>query len=712
MHRLLKRQIKKYLSLEDENKLKDFLNAIDEAYNEADADVKQMENVLEKSSQELFKVNFELKKTIDSKTQEVELTSSKLESVVNNITEVIFQTNIDGEWIYLNPTWEKITGFKVLDCVGTSTLDYIHPMDVATCEKKARQLLSGETSRGFDEIRLLTKNGSYAWCELNVRATVSTDGIRDGLTGTFKNISERKRLELEKMKTEEKFKLLFEKSSVAYLIIQEAEFIECNQACLELFDVKKRENFIGKHISDFSPQFQVNGELSKDKATKMIVKCINEGFHKFDWIHTKENGREFPVEVALNAISLMDADILFVVLNDLSERKRVEQELIQAKEKAEDATSAKAQFLSTMSHEIRTPMNAVIGVTHLLSEDNPREDQIHNLNILKLSADNLMALIDDILDFSKIEAGRVDLEAIDFNFRNLVTNIASGFEVKSKEKGLDFIVDVDPKIPSHLIGDPTRISQIITNLCSNAVKFTNEGSVQIIVGYKGIEKNRAKLQFQIKDTGIGIPESKQGQIFNSFSQADSNTTRIYGGTGLGLTISRKLTEIMNGKISVESLPELGTTFSVDLNLAISHKAMAKLDFSSEQNHDIENIKGLHVLLAEDNQMNILILKQFLKKWEITYEIAMNGQVAYEKVKAGNFDMVLMDLQMPIMDGYHAAINIRKLEADKFKNIPILAITASAFSEIRKKVLAAGMNDFVTKPINPEELFIKIEKYAN
>lgn len=712
MHRLLKRQIRKYFSAEDESKYQNFLEAVNEAYEDYDADVKQTENILENCSVELFTLNNDLRKIVENKTEEIKATSSKMESIVNNISEVIFQTNFSGEWTYLNLAWNKITGFSIDKSLDSNVFEFMHPDDIEHCRQGLKTLIERKVNFVFNEIRVVTISGSYKWCEATIRITNDSDGNRNGFTGTLKDITARKILEEEKKKTEEKFKLIFEKSSVAYLIIKESRFIECNQACLDLYGVKKREDFIGKYVKDFSPEYQPDGVLSKDKALARIEECRKLGFSKFDWLHIKENGTEFPVEVTLNTVPLMDGNVLFVLLNDLSERKRVERELIIAKEKAEEATYAKAQFLSTMSHEIRTPMNAVIGVTHLLSEDNPREDQIQNINILKLSADNLMTLINDILDFSKIEAGRVDIESIDFNFRNLVNNIASGFEVKSKEKGLDFIVDLDPKIPSYLVGDPTRISQVLNNLCCNAVKFTDTGNVQVVVSYQEKLNDKVKLKFEIKDTGVGIPAEKQDQIFQSFSQADSNTTRLYGGTGLGLTISKKLIEIMGGCINVKSDLEFGTTFSFELCLTISHKSKPNLNLSNESYQNIDKIKGMHILLAEDNQMNILILKQFLKKWEITYEIAMNGEVAVEKVRSGNFDMVLMDLQMPILDGYKATQSIRKLADDRFKKIPILAITASAFNEIRKQVLEAGMNDFVTKPINPEDLYMKIEKYAN
>ena len=322
-----------------------------------------------------------------------------------------------------------------------------------------------------------------------------------------------------------------------------------------------------------------------------------------------------------------------------------------------------------------------------------------------------MALINDILDFSKIEAGKVELENIDFNFRNFVSNVAASFEIKAKEKKLNFVVDVDPKIPAYLIGDPTRLSQIVSNLCGNAIKFTDEGQVALRVHYKGWEGDDIKLKIEISDTGIGIPPEKKDTIFDSFSQADSNTTRLYGGTGLGLAITGKLIEMMQGKISVESDLGSGTSFMVDVKLKVSAQSKPKVNFTSDHFSDYDKVRGLNVLVVEDNPMNVLIIKQFLKKWDITYDIAQNGELAVEKVQKSNFDIVLMDLQMPVMDGYTAAKRIRKLKDDKYQKLPIIAVTASAFNEIRSRVIDSGMTDFVTKPINPEELFVKLEKYA-
>ncbi|PXY02892.1 hypothetical protein DF185_02010 [Marinifilum breve] len=712
MHRLLKRQIRKYLSEEEQEKFKDFLDVINDAYVDFDSDIKQIENILEKNSQELFNVNSELQKNLETKSAEVKTASSRLESIVDNISEVIFQANIEGEWMYLNPAWTKMTGFDLWSSIGTNVFEFVHPDDIELCKLKLRYLLEHKEKTNHFELRFVTKSGSYKWCEIEERLIIGEDGKATGLSGFIKDISERKNLEEEKNVTDEKFRMIFEKSSVAYLIIKESRFLDCNQACLDLFGVKEREDFVGKFVRDFSPEFQPDGTKSSDKAMDLIYKARERGFNKFDWIHRKENGMEFPVEVILNPVQLSEDNIHFVALNDLSERKRVESELIAAKEKAEEATKAKAQFLSTMSHEIRTPMNAVIGVTHLLSENEPREDQLSNLNILKLSADNLMTLINDILDFSKIEAGKIELEKIDFNFRNFINNVTAGFYMKAKEKDLEFVIEIDPKIPAHLTGDPTRLSQIITNLCCNAIKFTDEGRVVLKAEFKGSSDNMVNIQFEINDTGIGIPVDKKDQIFESFSQADSNTTRLYGGTGLGLAITGKLVELMNGRINVESEAGKGTSFFVDVKLKISLKSKPKVSFSEGHFTDCQKLKGMHILVAEDNPMNVLIIKQFLKKWDVSYDIAKNGKIALDKVQEADYDMVLMDLQMPVMDGYDAAQSIRNLNQEKYKELPIIAVTASAFNEIRAKVIGAGMTDFVTKPINPEELYVKLEKYAD
>jgi signal transduction histidine kinase/ActR/RegA family two-component response regulator len=388
------------------------------------------------------------------------------------------------------------------------------------------------------------------------------------------------------------------------------------------------------------------------------------------------------------------------------ERSRKEQELIQAKRQAEDASMAKAQFLSTMSHEIRTPLNAVIGITHLLLQDNPRPEQVENLNALRFSGENLLALINDILDFSKIEAGKIDFEEADFSLCELLTGIKQSLGFKAKEKGLLFRVEEEGSIPSTLVGDPGRLSQVLNNLLSNAIKFTERGHVLLKVTAGEVANGFTDIHFEVEDTGIGIPADKQQIIFDSFSQASADTSRKFGGTGLGLAITRKLLELQDSDIQVNSEAGEGTTFSFTLRMKVGRQV--EQDNNSvfkHATHSYESLKGYRVLLVEDNAMNVIVARQFLNRWELDFEHAENGEEAVDKVKNGQYDLVLMDLQMPVMDGYEATRQIRQTHP----GLPIIALTASAMLEIQEQVYKVGMNDFVTKPFNPKELYQKIAR---
>ena len=391
------------------------------------------------------------------------------------------------------------------------------------------------------------------------------------------------------------------------------------------------------------------------------------------------------------------------------ERSVREQEIIRARRQAEKASLAKAEFLSTMSHEIRTPMNAVIGITHLLLQDDPKPDQLENLNALRFSGENLLALINDILDFSKIEAGKIEFEDTDFDLRQLVTGLTQSFGFKAKEKGIDFQISQSEGLPDNLVGDPTRLSQILNNLLSNAIKFTDEGSVTLNITEKNRDQQHIELHFEVKDTGIGIPEDKQQAIFESFSQASTDTNRKFGGTGLGLAITKKLLELHDSSIQLESHPGKGTNFFFTLRLKLGSTTAQKTNHAFQPHHsDFESLEGYKILLVEDNAMNVIVARQFLNRWKLDFDHAENGEEAVNKVVNGNYHLVLMDLQMPVMDGYDATLLIRQTHA----NLPIIALTASAMLEIQEKVYEVGMNDFVTKPFNPRELYQKISRYLS
>ena len=383
-------------------------------------------------------------------------------------------------------------------------------------------------------------------------------------------------------------------------------------------------------------------------------------------------------------------------------------------EKAEKSSQAKSEFLSTMSHEIRTPLNAVIGMTNLLMMGNPRPDQKDNLDILKFSANNLLALVNDVLDFNKIESGKVVFENIKFNLVELMQNVCGGQRLKAEEKGLDFVLEIDECLRNRdVFGDPTRLSQIIFNLISNAIKFTHTGTVWVKVNQLEDRHNMVTVDFCVKDTGIGIEKDNLDAIFEPFTQESITTTRQYGGTGLGLAIVKRLLELQNLHMSVQSQPEKGSEFSFNMEFPVSTETVSE----PAENHpqvpsSTDTMVNLRVLIAEDNLVNVMLMKKLFSKWGIVPTIAENGERAIEMVQYGNFDIILMDLQMPVLNGFDAAVEIRKLPDPKKANTPIIALTASALFDIKERVFGSGMNDYVSKPFKPDELREKMQNLVS
>jgi len=374
--------------------------------------------------------------------------------------------------------------------------------------------------------------------------------------------------------------------------------------------------------------------------------------------------------------------------------------------KAEKSSQVKSDFLATMSHEIRTPLNAIVGMSNLMIMANPRDDQRENLNVLKSSANNLQSIVNDVLDFNKIEAGKVIFENARFSLVDLLENLCGAQQIKAEEKGLTFTLKIDPVLNNRtLFGDPTRLTQILFNLISNAIKFTRQGNVYVKAFCYEDRNNKVRVTFTIKDTGIGIEKDNLRSIFEPFTQESITTTRQYGGTGMGLAIVKRLLELQGVQMHVSSKVGEGSEFSFNMEFATSQ--ISETGGTSALIPNAENLSNLKMLIAEDNPVNVLLMKKLLSKWKISPTIADNGERAIEIYRNGDFDIILMDLQMPIMNGFDAAMEIRKMPDAKKANVPIIALTAAALLDIEEQVLNAGMNDYVSKPFKPEQLMEKI-----
>ncbi|MDW7694626.1 response regulator [Flammeovirgaceae bacterium SG7u.111] len=437
----------------------------------------------------------------------------------------------------------------------------------------------------------------------------------------------------------------------------------------------------------------------------LIVSFVIYQKEKADWAERNELKRNVGKSAFNTNEQLFDKD------EKLKELEEMVKQLIEAKEKAEKNTDAKAEFLSTMSHEIRTQMTAINGVSLMLMEENPRPDQLEHIQTLRYSAKNLLVLINDILDFSKIEAGKITFEDLDFSLKDLIEHAKQSFAFQAVDKGVTLKFMKDSDVPDMLVGDPVRLSQVLSNLISNAIKFTKDGVVKVDVMLNKQKGSMVSIDFSVTDTGIGIPTHRLEDIFESFSQASSDTTRKFGGTGLGLTITKRLLEMQQSKIRVESEEGKGSRFYFTLQFQVSKKTEKSSSSFKQFSPKLNSLKGVKILLVDDNTINSDIATKILEKWKAEVEYVENGQEAIDKVKSTDYDIVLMDLQMPVMDGIEATKIIRKIDNSRFASLPILALTASAMTEERERVFEAGMDDFVTKPIENAELYSKIAKFV-
>jgi len=565
-HRLLKRQLKKAdKSLIDNPLFNEFLNSVDQAYKSFDKDVLHIENILEQSSKELFAANQKL-------IHERDFTKSKLENLVDNIGGVIFETDLEGNFTFLNNAWETYSGFSLKESLGKSYKDFLINRNIEGVNRK--KLFSTTQGNAKFIFKHKSRNKDF-WFEVKYKLVRNIDNSPKGFIGTVTEVTNLKETEIELQK----------------------------------------------------------------------------------------------------------------------------------------ASKSKDQFLSTMSHEIRTPLNAVTGLANILLMEDYLPEQSENLKALKYSGEHLLGLINDLLDFNKIQSGKVKLVEKDFSLSYFLENIKSHFSLRAQKKGIAFNIVKENDIPDNINGDKLKLAQIIKNLLSNSLKFTEKGSITLSIKNLGIDKNKISLDFKVMDTGIGISKDRQKLIFKSFMQADSETSIKYGGTGLGLSISRKLLELQDSDLKVESKKGEGATFSFNLVFKVSNRLNVFEPEMIKLQPDY-NPLNINVLVAEDNKMNVLILKRFFMKWKVNFTIAENGEEVLKCFDDPNFkvDVILMDLQMPKLNGYQTTEIIRNLKDKTIANIPIVALTAFAQTDIKKKTEQYKMNGFMGKPFNPIELYSVLKSF--
>ncbi|WP_158093915.1 hybrid sensor histidine kinase/response regulator [Algoriphagus ratkowskyi] len=555
-------------------------------------------------------------------------------------------------------------------------------------------------------------NQQYEWSFTNLPSSY-TDRFLIVRAHDMKFLSEKyaqeQRAKLILLKSEEKYRTLVEKSTEIIFSLSDTLELEYISPNVRQFVGYDADLVIGTSIinylnpEDLDALQSVRGEMSdfldENQYLEFRIKHVNGDFIVFG-----SNGK-MVFEKGTNKRSYIG------VARDITELKQTQKDLLDAKERAEQASLAKSQFLSIMSHEIKTPINALLGLTHFLMVDNPREDQLETLKTLQFSVENLMVLINGILDFTKIESGKIELEQAPFDLRDLINRIAHSYSFQGRIKGVNISTEIDSKIPQHLLGDPVRISQIINNLLSNAIKFTAKGQVKIILKLVNSQVNKCKINFRIEDTGIGISNDKMSSIFEAFTQATSSTTRNFGGTGLGLAIVKRLIELHDSEIKVSSTLHVGTVFEFSLKFI----PVEEYIFTNTQELETtkKSLQKASILVAEDNLVNQILIKKFLKKWHVgNLIIASDGQEAIDEFEQGEFDIVLLDIQMPIIDGFKVAKWIRSTKDIQKREVPILLLSASSYLEIREEMEENRINDFIEKPFTPEGLYGKLSQYLN
>jgi len=618
-----------------------------------------------------------------------------------NANDLIQCVSPHGRFLYVNPAWRKTLGYSQEEIADLSIFDIIHPNQSQDCRGLFQRLMSGEKVEQI-EVEFVAKSGETVVLEGSCDCKF-VEGKPASSRGIFRNVTERKRAE--EALTEERYllhTLMDNLPDHVYFKDLRSRFIRLNKAMGRWFGLSDPAQALGKTDFDFFSDEHAQQAYADEQEVIRTGRPIQGIEEKETW----PDGRE--TWASTTKMPLRDAQGrttgTFGVSRDITRRKRAELELQKAKEDAEAANRAKSEFLANMSHEIRTPMNGVLGMTELALGTDLTREQREYLEMVKSSADSLLAIINDILDFSKIEAGKLDLDVTAFGLRESLARIMKPLALRAQEKGLELLCDVRPEVPKGIVADPTRVTQVLSNLLGNAIKFTSQGEVELRVALESQQAERATLRFTVRDTGIGIPLNKQKSIFEAFAQADGSTSRRFGGTGLGLTISTRLVKMMGGRIWVESQPGQGSCFHFTAQVGVVKSGQAV------EPAELASLDGLPVLVVDDNAASRRILAELLESEGMKPVLAASGTEALarlEEAQAGNapFSLMILDCHMPEMGGFELVEVIRQGRA--VAETPILMLTSAGLRGDAARCRRLGIAAYLTKPVNHAQLLESI-----
>jgi two-component system, sensor histidine kinase and response regulator len=638
--------------------------------------------------------------------EKIEISERQYRNAVNSLNEVIFRTDENGIWTFLNPAWTEITGFSVEDSLGQCYLDFVHDTDAAAARDSFAMFIKSNVSYTKHQTRYRTSTGGYRWLDVYALIDKDENGKVIGMTGRLDDITEQRNATALLRDNFSFVDALFESIPLpVYLKDDQGKFERLNKAFCKLFSIRAVD-YMGKtaydllNAKDASVQEELERKLIKDGGTQLYEASI--GLHN--------NNKEFDALYSKAALYKPDGSIRGIVgtIVDISDQKSAERALLLAKQAAESASRSKSDFLANMSHEIRTPMNSIMGMTHLVLDSQLDAHQREYLSIVNTSADALLNIINDILDFSKIEADKMSIESISFDLRQLILDTLRSMSLRAQEKNLELTLDLDPKIPSRLLGDPGRLRQVLLNLIGNAIKFTLHGEITVSTLVTFLDSKNLSIIIDVSDTGVGIPVQMQDKVFEAFTQEDGSTTRKFGGTGLGLSITKNLVNLMGGDISLVSEVNKGSVFSIRLDLDVDDSTQEKIIPAKPL-----ALTAKKILLVDDNITNLTILKKIFERLGADTVFKNSGKEAIEffDQDTNGIDCIILDCVMPELNGFETAAALFNIE--NAKHVPIIMLSSSSRTDdFESYKTSTNIWDYILKPASPDDIHLAVSEAIN